>query len=276
VDDGVVIAIPPYLNVPPRSVEPALLASSTSELRYPARRWDTVDVGRGELPGYCSYTKAIEHLGDRWSLLIVRQLGTFGPQGFNRLAAALPGRISRSVLADRLRRLETMGLVSRGSGQSPHSAYRLTTVGQGLMPTLGSLRNWAETWLPDDPEMVERDPDILLGWLAERADSDHLPVRPVVVEIHVPHRLDRRYWLVLERGIDPYGCLTDPLLDERRYVYIEASLPALLALARGRHKWSDALENGDVTAAGDPDLARQVVRWFRPAATPAPKARAKK
>ena len=40
-------------------------------------------MGSPEYPGYCSFTKAIEHLGDRWSLLIVRQLGVFGPLGFN-------------------------------------------------------------------------------------------------------------------------------------------------------------------------------------------------
>ena len=77
---------------------------------------DTGFVGSSEFAGYCSFTKAIEHLGDRWILLIVRELGVFGPQGFNELATALPGRISRSVLADRLRRLEILGLVSRGDG----------------------------------------------------------------------------------------------------------------------------------------------------------------
>ena len=107
-----------------------------------------------EFPGYCSFTKAIEHLGDRWSLLIVRQLGMFGALGFNELIRTLPGRISRSVLTDRLRRLETLGLVSR---EGP-TGYRLTTVGAGLMPVLASLRGWAETWLPDDPAMVEREP----------------------------------------------------------------------------------------------------------------------
>ena len=219
-----------------------------------------------EFTGYCSYTKAIEHLGDRWSLLIVRQLGTFGPRGFNDLVTGLPGRISRSVLADRLRRLETLGLVSRGDGEDPHPAYHLTAVGQGLMATLGSLRTWADTWLPEDPEMLERDPDVVLGWLAQRADLDRVPGRPVVLEIRLPHRLDHRYWLVLERGVQPYGCLTDPLLDESRYVYIEASLPALLALARGRCAWSDAFEDGSVTAAGDPDLVCHVAGWFQPVA----------
>jgi DNA-binding HxlR family transcriptional regulator len=227
-------------------------------------------VSSREFIGYCSYTKAIEHLGDRWSLLIVRQLGMFGPQGFNDLVTGLPGRISRSVLIDRLRRLETLGLVSRGHGQAPHPAYRLTTVGQGLMATLGSLRAWADTWLPDDPDMLERDPDIVLGWLAQRADPERLPRRLVVLELRLAHRPDRRYWLVLERGIEPYGCLTDPLLDESRYLYIEVSLPALLALAQGRCDWSDAFGDGSVTAAGDPDLVTQVAGWFRPASANVP------
>ena len=119
-------------------------------------------MGSREFPGYCSFTKAIEHLGDRWSLLVVRQLGVCGPLGFNELARSLPGRISRSVLTERLRRLETLGLVSR----EEFGGYRLTTVGAGLMPVLYSLRGWAETWLPDDPAMMERDPDVVLGWLA--------------------------------------------------------------------------------------------------------------
>ena len=64
-------------------------------------------MGSTEFVGYCSFTRAIEYLGDRWSLLIVRELGVLGPRGFNDLATGLPGRISRSVLADRLRRLES-------------------------------------------------------------------------------------------------------------------------------------------------------------------------
>ena len=160
-------------------------------------------MGSSEFNGYCSYTKAIEHLGDRWSLLIVRELGMFGPQGFNDLVGGLPGRISRSVLADRLRRLETLGAGVARRPADPHPAYRLTAVGDGLMATLGALRTWADTWLPDDPDMLERDPDVVLGWLAQRVDPDRMPARPVVLELRLPHQLDRRYWLVLERGIAP-------------------------------------------------------------------------
>jgi DNA-binding HxlR family transcriptional regulator len=121
-------------------------------------------VGSTELIGYCSFTKAIEHLGDRWNLFIPRELAVFGPQGFNDLATGLPGRISRSVLADRLRKLENLGLVAHTGG----TPYRLTAAGTELIPTMLSLRGWAETWLPDDPDMAERDPDVVLAWLAQR------------------------------------------------------------------------------------------------------------
>ena len=250
--------------------EPRKRNWASSKLELPPRRASGTlgIVGSREESGYCSYTKAIEHLGDRWSLLIVRQLGTFGPQGFNDLIAGLPGRISRSVLADRLRRLQTLGLVSRVDPQGPSSAYRLTSVGHGLMGPLGSLRDWAQTWLPEDPDMWERDPDVVLGWLAQRADPDHGPRRPVVLELRLSHRLDRRYWLVLEGGIDAYGCLRDPLLDESRYLYVDASMPALLALAKGRCDWTDAVRDGSVTAAGDPDLVHQLADWFRSTSVP--------
>lgn len=215
-------------------------------------------MGSSEFPGYCSFTKAIEHLGDRWSLFIVRQLGVSGPLGFNELARSLPGRISRSVLAERLKRLETLGLVSReGPG------YRLTTVGVGLMPVLYSLRGWAETWLPDDPAMMECDPDVVLAWLAQRVSVEHLPVEPVVLEFW-PYQHGRRYWLVLQEHVEPYGCLTDPLLDTGRYVYVQCALPTLLSLARGGQGWPEALADGSLTVTGEPDLCHRVTEWFRP------------
>jgi DNA-binding HxlR family transcriptional regulator len=122
---------------------------------------------------YCSFSKAIEHLGDRWSLPILGQLVVFGqPMGFNDFANGLPGHISRSVLADKLRKLEELGLISRGHGR--YDPYRLTAVGNALAPTILSLRGWAEAWLPEDPALVERDPDVVLAWLAQRVDATRL------------------------------------------------------------------------------------------------------
>lgn len=221
-------------------------------------------MGSSEFTGYCSFTKAIEHLGDRWTLFIVRELSMVGPQGFNDLVAGLPGRISRSVLADRLRKLENLGLVSHVG-----AAYRLTAAGTGLVPTILSLRGWAEAWLPDDPDLVERDPDVVLGWLVRRADPGRLPDRPVVLDFATRLRHEHRWWLVLQRGAEPYGCLHDPLLDETRYVYVQAAITTLLALARGRCDWAEARHDGTLVISGPPALTSRVTEWFTSTATEA-------
>jgi DNA-binding HxlR family transcriptional regulator len=219
-------------------------------------------MGSSEITEYCSFTKAVEHLGDRWSLLIVRELAVYGPQGFNSLVNELPGHISRSVLRDRLRKLADLGLVSRGRIHDRGEPYRLTAAGEALVPTILSLRGWAATWLPDDPMMVERDPDVLLAWLGSLLDRQHQPERQVVVEITFRHERERRGWLVLNRGLEPYGCLEDPLLDESRYVYVEAGIPAMIALARGRRSWSEAIADGSVVIFGEPSLVADLPQWF--------------
>lgn len=188
-----------------------------------------------------------------------------GPMGFNALATGLPGRISRSVLADRLSRLEVLGLVARGSRSDREVPYRLTPAGQALLPTFLALREWSATWLPDDPAMVERDFAVLLAWLAARVRPASLPRRDVVLEIANGRAASHRGWLVLRRGATPSGCVDDPLMDQTRYVYVQATVPALLALARGRRAWAAAIADGSVRLSGDPALTRRLAGWFQPA-----------
>ena len=66
-------------------------------------------------------------------------------------------------------------------------------------------------------------------------------------------------------GSSRMGVSHRPLLDGDRYVYLECSMPALLAVARGRCAWSDRFEDGSITAAGAPVLLSRVVDWFEPA-----------
>jgi DNA-binding HxlR family transcriptional regulator len=222
----------------------------------------TLSVVRSGEEDYCSFAKAVEHLGDRWSLLIIADLAQFGPQGFNALAMGLPGRISRSVLADRLQRLESMGIVTRIDRRGRADPYQLTTFGRGLVPTIASLRDWAATWLPDDPKLAEQDPDFVLAWLTRGIDAERLPARRTVIEFRMRHQRETRCWLVLERDQSPYACFDDPLLDESRYVYVDASAPIMLALARGTLQWREALSDGSLTASGDPKLTGHLPEWF--------------
>lgn len=213
---------------------------------------------------YCAFTKAVEHLGDRWSLLIVRELAMFGPQGFNTLASGLPGRISRSVLAERLRKLEEMGLVTRDPSVKTRLApYCLTPAGEQLVPTMMSLWEWAKHWVPEDPEMAQRDPMMILWWLRHRINAAAVPEHQVAIELAMRGDAGAtRNWLLVARATEPELCLEDPQLSEERYVYVEADAAPLYRIARGIQSWTDALADRSVRVYGDPELVAALPHWF--------------
>jgi DNA-binding HxlR family transcriptional regulator len=220
-------------------------------------------VGSNENRGYCAFTKAVEHLGDRWSLLIVRELFLFGPQGFNQLATGLPGPISRSVLAARLRKLEAVGVVARlGAGRV--SSYALAPAGAQLVPTLKSLWKWAEHWVPEDPAMAQHDPTVIQWWLTHRVDVAAAPERQVVLDLAIFGQDARHSWLLIARNTEPTLCREDPLLDPDRYVYVEADAAQLYSIARGMRDWSSAIADGSVHLYGNPALVRALPGWFLP------------
>jgi len=214
---------------------------------------------------YCSFTKAVEHLGDRWSLLIVRELAIHGSLGFNALADTLPS-ISRSVLARRLRKLEELGIIERTGRSAPArpAPHRLTPAGEQLVPTLMSLKSWAERWVPEDPAMVQRDPDVIMLWMTHRADPSTAPERRAVLEFEVGGPRAKKVWLVLERGALPSICFDDPGLPPERYVHVEADAITLYPISRGLRTWGSAIADESVALYGDPDLVRAMPGWFRP------------
>ncbi|WP_024803140.1 helix-turn-helix domain-containing protein [Nocardia sp. BMG51109] len=87
---------------------------------------------------YCSVSRALDIVGDRWSLLVVRELCS-GPRRYSDLFADLPG-ISTDMLAARLKDLERDGIVTRGS-TGPRT-YALTPRGDALRPVLNALSEW--------------------------------------------------------------------------------------------------------------------------------------
>jgi DNA-binding HxlR family transcriptional regulator len=220
-------------------------------------------MGSSASDSYCAFTKAVERLGDRWSRLIVRELVLFGPQGFNSLANGLPGHISRSVLSDKLRKLEVMGILARmpSAGGRPRT-YVLTPAGEQLRPVVRALLGWAEKWVPEDPAMAQRDPGVIVWWLAHRVDTAVVPEHQVVIEIAMSGADVPRGWLLLARNTEPVLCAEDPLLSEDRYVYVDADPAGLFPISRALRDWTDAIADGSVRVYGPPDLVRALPTWF--------------
>lgn len=90
---------------------------------------------------YCALAKALDHIGDRWTLLIVREL-LIEPRRYARIREALPG-IATNLLADRLRSLEADGVIRQGSD----GAYGLTESGRGLEKAVHELVRWGSQWM---------------------------------------------------------------------------------------------------------------------------------
>jgi DNA-binding HxlR family transcriptional regulator len=210
---------------------------------------------------YCPVAKAAEVIGDRWTLMVIREL-LFGPVGFNELARGLPG-ISRSILAQRLRHLRRLGIATSGGPDGERAGgYRLTPIGEELGATVRSLGEWAARWVLQDPAQAELDPDLLVLWISRHVDMDALPDRRVVVDFDLRGPRPGRYWLVLERPAHVSICFEDPCLDGRHYVYLQADTAALYQVYMGRLVLQNAVDDGALVLSGQPELVRAFSRWF--------------
>jgi len=92
---------------------------------------------------------ALDIVGDRWTLLVIRDLLYRGSETFSQLAAA-PERIPTNVLSERLSRLMAAGLVTREPYQERpvRYRYRLTERGRALRPLMGELARWGKAQFP--------------------------------------------------------------------------------------------------------------------------------
>src|SRR3989337_600144 len=128
-------------------------------------------------PQFCALARACEILGERWTLLIVREL-LLGSKRFSDLRGRLD-RISTSILAERLARLEAQGIGQRAVLEPPAAStiYELTEDGQALRATVFELIRWGARYLlpPRPDERVE--PDWLRLALAAYARDGGSPAR---------------------------------------------------------------------------------------------------
>jgi DNA-binding HxlR family transcriptional regulator len=135
---------------------------------------------------YCSVAKSLDLVGDRWTLLVVRELSLRGPSRYTDLRNGLPG-VATNLLADRLRDLEAAGLVAREEAPPPVATtlFRLTERGAGLKPVLDELMRWG---LPLMAEQREEEA-VRSHWLAGALEvmlSDRRPDGdPVTLELRL-------------------------------------------------------------------------------------------
>jgi DNA-binding HxlR family transcriptional regulator len=206
---------------------------------------------------YCPIAKASEILGDRWTLLIVREL-LGGATGFNELQRGLPG-ISRSVLADRLRSLERAEVVQRRTGPKGRTLdYRLTLAGRDLEAVVQAMGEWGVTWSVTDPRPEELDPYLLIVWMARHVDREQLPPGRTVAQFDFRNPT-QRYWMVLEPA-EVSVCLQRPGFDVDLKIAVDTA--ALYRVYLGRTGLSAVLGARELTMTGPRALQQGFGRWF--------------
>ena len=194
---------------------------------------------------FCALARALDHVGDRWTLLIVRELLP-GPRRFAELAAGLPG-VAPNLLVDRLRSLQASAIVER-SAHPPRSAsvtYALTDLGRGLEPSVHALIRWGAAWMHTGPAGDHVDPR--WGAIAFKALLDE----PSVTE--PPGRLGVQIGeehVVIEIGshgrrVSAPGPAAG--VDAR----VHGDLPTLLAVAAG----TATMPSSSVRVEGDEEFA---------------------
>jgi DNA-binding HxlR family transcriptional regulator len=208
---------------------------------------------------YCPIARAAEILGDRWTLLIVRDL-LLGIQHFNDLERGLPG-ISRSVLSERLRRLERMGLLEKCATQNGRrtTEYVLTEAGRELQPVIDVLMGWGATWAFGGPRTEELDPVLLLSWMRERVIMEHLPDQRILIQFDFYSQRRESFWLLIADD-DVSVCLTIPGYEVN--VVVTSDLSVFYELWLGRISYREAVSEYGVKIDAIPAYIRAFPRWF--------------
>lgn len=205
-------------------------------------------VRRRSYDQFCATARALDSVGDRWTLLIVREL-LAGPRRYTDLHADLPG-VSTDVLASRLKDMEQGGLAVRRRLPPPAAAavYELTEHGRGLLPVLIALARWGA------PALAERRPTD-----AVRAHWFALPLLRAldglthqgVLEV----RIDEGEFHIRTgggaTGEDAYGY--GPVTDPDACLVLDAEL--CLALGRGELTLAEAVRDGRAEVLGEGPLA---------------------
>jgi DNA-binding HxlR family transcriptional regulator len=214
-------------------------------------------VSRRSYHQYCATARTLDVVGERWTLLLVRELLT-GPMRFGDLLANLPG-MGTGLLAARLKFLQEEGLVEQTTLPPPArtAAYGLTAAGAELEPVVLALARWGLRWTMTEPtaDDVFRPGWAVLGMQAV-FDADAAAGVHVVYEFRVDDD-------VFHARIDDGAIESVHGPAQRPDVVLETGAAAFAELAAGRAALADLVKSGEAVITGDRQAVRRLRTLFR-------------
>jgi len=210
---------------------------------------------------FCPVAKAAEILGERWTILILREL-LLGPCRYSDFHRSL-SRISPTLLTKRLSQLVDWGLVTREL--QPGGAryeYHLTAAGHELRPLIVGLGAWGMKWARGQMRQDELDVHLLMHDYTRLIDVSHLPEGRIVIGFHFS-RLPKfaHWWIVIEPDRTRELCVDNP--GSPVDILIRTDVRTMTEIWAGDTDIRVAKKDGRLNVSGDPGLIRTLSSWLR-------------
>jgi DNA-binding HxlR family transcriptional regulator len=206
---------------------------------------------------FCSIAKALEIVGERWTLLVLREL-ICGSARFNEIQRGVP-RMSPALLSRRLSALEDSGLIAKSPATG---AYTLTQAGWELKPVVESLGVWGRRWVRSPLGDEDLDPDLLMWDMRRRIETATLPPNQLCICIEFSDLPEDKahYWLLAShQGVDL--CITDPGVDVD--LLVVSDLRTLTMIWNGDAPLAPRIGDGSVELRGAKALRNAFPNWLQ-------------
>lgn len=210
---------------------------------------------------FCPIAKALEIVGEKWTVLIIREL-LMGGSRFNELQRGL-SLISPTILTKRLTYLADHGLVLKKKlpGQQGH-AYYPTDACKQLLPVIKSLGDWGMRWARDGLSDRDLDVGLLMLYLERSVRTDKLIGNETVIHFRLTDVDDMADWWLVATPAEVDVCSTNPGKDVD--VHFTCTVRTLVDIWMGDLSYRKALHDDLIKAVGDPLLRRNIFAWLEP------------
>jgi len=209
---------------------------------------------------FCTVARGAEVFGERWTPLVVREL-LCGSTRFNDIRRGVP-RMSASLLASRLRKLEEVGVVKRIRGDGPVAEYHLTGAGEELRPIVMALGHWGARWIGSRLKRGQADVGFLMWDMRRFVRLDACPRdRDLVIHFRFTDARagERRWWLLIESGSADL-CRDDP--GRELTLVVESTALTLTEIWSGDRDPDEAVAARALRVSGAPRDVRDLWRWL--------------
>jgi len=212
-----------------------------------------------EYQQFCPVAKASELLGDKWTILILRE-ALMGAKRFNEFERGL-GRISPTMLTKRLNELVINGLMIRKkiTGQKGNE-YFLTQAGKDVNPVIMQLGDWGMRWARGQMENSDLDVELLMLYLQRSIRTDKLAGDQTIIQFNFTNLTKLgKWWLVVHRD-EVDVCLEDP--GKEVDVWFVTDLRTMVEVWMGDITYRKAIREKRLKLIGPVSLINNVTNWM--------------